>query len=164
MSGQFPIPSLLQMVKLAEKAFVVPEPEQATGLIGQYVHLAKEELKLENTIYQFNLGVDGSFKAGGVEGLKNLCTGMGYERMQQKYSGWRSKQIKALNLVECSFLSFDLLAGDPKKARVYTFEKWVFVYENGEEVKTRGSIDGYDLFFENDTWKVDHVETFAREA
>ena len=46
----------------------------------------------------------------------------------------------------------------------YTFEKWVFVYENGESVPTKGSIDGYDFRLEDDGWRIEKVETFAREA
>lgn len=119
--------------------------------------------EIQKTIQLFNNGVQNSFKAGGVDGLKPYTTASGFERMQGRYSAWRERKIAELNLVSCQFLAFNVLPGG-KQMEAYTFEKWVFVYENGESVPTRGSIDGYDFRLEDDGWRIEKVETFAREA
>lgn len=116
----------------------------------------------------FNPGVQNSFFTGGVQGLKDCCTAEGYAKMEVKYKTWREKQIRELNLVSCEFLSFTLVPPESEKdelsALAYTFEKWVFVYENGEQKPTRGSVDRYVLIYEGEHWKVDSVMTYAGEG
>jgi hypothetical protein len=170
MTSQFPTntsQALLQAgITLAEgllSSKSIKEMDMLRQQASQLLSRSTADAGIQQTLHQFNLGVQNSFQSGGVQGLKDLCTVDGYTRMQTKYSGWRQKQICALNLVLCDFLAFNLVEDNLTSAAAFTFEKWVFVYENGEEVHTRGSIDGYDLRCEDGVWKVNSVETFARE-
>jgi hypothetical protein len=129
--------------------------------------LAHQQAVIE-LLHTFNPGVQNSFFANGVQGLEPLTTAEGYARMQKKYTNWRAAGIRELNLVLCDFLSFTL---DPVKdneatlsAVAYSFEKWVFVYENGDQKPTRGSVDRYVLRHEGGGWKVDSVMTYAAEG
>lgn len=118
--------------------------------------------QIQRLIENFNLGVEGSFTAGGMQGLKNFCTPAGLARMQEKYTGWKKQSIAALNLVSCDFLSFDLNT-EKDLAHVFTFEKWVFVREDGTETYTEGSVDGYEMHFSDGRWLVDSVKFYAPE-
>jgi hypothetical protein len=118
---------------------------------------------IQDLLQNFNPGVEASFRLGGMDHMQPLCTAAGFERMQQKYAAWRARNISALNLVSCDFLSFDLDDSHPDRATAFTFEKWVFVYENGEFIPTRGSVDFYELRLEDGFWKVDSAVTYARE-
>ena len=122
--------------------------------------LAETDRSLKSLLLNFNLAVEASFKAGGMEAMAAWCTPAGVERMKGKYANWRKQQISALNLVRCDFLSFDLVE-DGQRAQVFTYEKWVFVYEDGREVATSGSVDGYDIHLTADGWRVDSVTFYA---
>jgi hypothetical protein len=126
--------------------------------------LLNANLAIQSLLKQFNLGVEGSFRLGGMDHMQPLCTAGGFGRMQQKYSAWRERRISELNLVDCDFLAFDLDPARADRARAFTFEKWVFVYENGERFATQGSVDFYELHQEEGNWKVDSAVTFARET
>jgi hypothetical protein len=129
----------------------------------------QHQAEIEALIQHFNLGVQNSFAEGSVNGLAPRCTPQGFIRMQKKHSGWRERAIKELNLTACEFLSFTLeppTAGANNNglaATAYTFEKWVFVFENGEQKATKGSVDRYILQFLEGNWKVDSVMTYAAE-
>ncbi len=116
--------------------------------------------EIQTLLQKFNQGVEGSFSAGGMQGMIEYTTTAGFARMQEKYALWTNQQVTALNLVSCEFLSFDLSA-DQKHAKAYTFEKWVFVYADGKEVPTAGSVDGYDLHQIDGRWRVDSARTYA---
>lgn len=128
--------------------------------LPEYQCLVQINRQLQDLILRFNLGVEGSFSAGGMQGLKSCCTPEGLERMNGKYANWTAQGVKALNLVSCDFLSFDL-SEDGQRAAVFTYEKWVFLYADGRQVATSGSVDGYDVHLEGDTWRVDSVIFYA---
>lgn len=125
----------------------------------EYLHLLEVNRKLLDLLIRFNLGVENSFRVGGMQGLAECCTAAGLKRMEVKYTNWRAATVAELNLVSCDFLSFDLLEKD--RARVFTFEKWVFVYEDGRQAPTAGSVDGYDVHLVNGLWRVDSVTFYA---
>lgn len=125
----------------------------------EYIHLLEVNRKLLDLLIRFNLGVENSFRAGGMQGLAECCTSAGLKRMEAKYTNWRAAAVAELNLVSCNLLSFDLLEKD--RARVFTFEKWMFVYEDGRQVPTAGSVDGYDVHLVNSLWRVDSVTFYA---
>jgi hypothetical protein len=126
----------------------------------EFQRLREIDRQLQNLILNFNLGVEGSFSAGGMQGLKDCCTAAGLVRMQEKYSNWAGQQVAALNMVSCDFLSFDLFP-EQNRARVFTFEKWVFVYADGRQAPTEGSVDGYDVHLVDGQWRVDSVKFYA---
>ncbi|HPH95839.1 MAG TPA: hypothetical protein PKW33_10580 [Anaerolineaceae bacterium] len=122
--------------------------------------LVEADCRIQNLILRFNLGIEKAFVAGGMLDLRDCCTQVGLERMEAKYKGWRAQKISALNLVSCDFLSFDLTP-DGTKARVFTFEKWIFTYEDGRKVPTAGSVDCYEVHRVQDRWRVDSVTFYA---
>ncbi len=125
--------------------------------------LTLTDRSLKALLLDFNLAVEASFIAGGMEAMNAWCTPAGVERMKAKYAGWRQQQVAALKLVRCDFLSFDL-SPDEQRAQVFTYEKWCFVYEDGREVPTSGSVDGYDIHLTADGWRVDSVTFYAPNA
>ena len=169
MTEKFPINTTQSTLacgrKIAETlASAQPENKTLRQLADQYLELEKNNIEIQSLLHDFNLGVQGSFPAGGVQGMTSVCSAKGHALMQKKYTGWRQKGVKALNLVECNFLAYNLQADNASRARAFTFEKWVFVYENGEEVFTQGSIDRYDLVRQDDGWKMENVDFFPRES
>ena len=128
--------------------------------LAEFQFLLQVNRQLQDLIMRFNLGVERAFAAGGMHGLKPCCTPAGLERMQGKYTHWTDHGIIALNLVSCDFLSFDLM-DDGQRATVFTYEKWIFVYADGQQEATSGSVDGYDVHRVNDTWRVDSVTFYA---
>ncbi|MCE5209731.1 MAG: hypothetical protein LLG42_15675 [Chloroflexi bacterium] len=148
MPPQFPINSTNQLVQSAKS------DQHTLFEIGR---------QIQALLQKFNLSVQGSFSAGGVQGLEQLTTASGYEIMQKKYSNWINRQVVALNLASCEFLSFNLTA-DQNHAKAFTFEKWVFVYADGKTVPTAGSVDGYDLRQVDGQWRVDSARTYAEAA
>lgn len=152
MPQRFPATSTYQMLELASK------PDQQ-----EFQRLLEIDHRIQNLLMKFNLGVDASFSEGGMAGLKEFTTPAGFARMQEKYAGWSSQGVKALHLVSCHFLSF-ILDPDQARARAFTFEKWVFIYTDGREVHTQGSIDGYDLHLVNGEWLVDSVQFYPPES
>ena len=135
----------------------------AAELAAHMIEGCKLDDEIQKTIQLFNNNVENSFKVGGIDGVKPYTTASGFERMHGRFAAWRERKIAELNLVSCQFLAFNILPGG-RQMEAYTFEKWVFVYENGESVPTKGSIDGYDFRLEDDGWRIEKVETFAREA
>ena len=123
-------------------------------------HQLDTDQQIQALLQVFNQGVEASFSAGGVGGLREYTTAEGYKRMQEKYARWTNQQVTALNLVSCEFLAFDL---DPKQqtAKAFTFEKWVFKYADGKEVPTAGAVDGYILQCIDGQWRVDSARTYA---
>jgi hypothetical protein len=128
--------------------------------LPEYQFLMQINRQLQDLILRFNLGVEGSFSADGMHGLKTCCTPDGLKRMEEKYTHWTGQQITALNLVSCDFLSFDL-SDDGQRASVFTYEKWVFNYADGRQVATSDSVDGYDVHLADDAWRVDSVTFYA---
>ena len=128
--------------------------------LPEYQFLMQVNRQLQDLILRFNLGVEGSFSAGGMHGLVACCTPDGLKRMEEKYTNWTSQQVKALNLVSCDFLSFDL-SDDGQRAAIFTYEKWVFVYADSRQVATSGSVDGYDVHLADGAWRVDSVTFYA---
>lgn len=129
----------------------------------QFTRWAALDEAIHRVIEKFNLGVEASFVLGGMEKQAEICTRSGLEKMHQKYSSWLSHKVKALILAECEFLAFNLFP-EGEYARLFTFEKWGTIFENGEETWSQGEVDLYTLFFEDGRWKVDNVEFFSREA
>jgi hypothetical protein len=150
MLPEFPLNSTNQLVQAAKGCTYVGDPAAPE---------ANEHI--QRLLQAFNLGVQASFAAGGVQALQPLTTADGYVRMQKKYAGWISRGVVELNLVSCEFLAFNL-TGD-NQARAYTFEKWVFVYADGKSVPTAGSVDGYVLEYADGGWRVKSVMTYAPE-
>ena len=144
-------------------------PTNTTNALVQAMQAADETTRVwletdsavKALIQTFNLGVEGSFAAGGVQALAAVCTAAGYANMQKKFLGWRGNHIQSLQLVSCDFLAFHLTI--PDEAEVFTFEKWVYTYEDGRQVFTQGSVDHYLLARKADGWKVKFVENFTCE-
>lgn len=149
MPADFPVNSTNQIIQAAQGCGGVPT-------------LTDADRQIQALLKEFNLGVQGSFAAGGVEGMRRLTTPEGYQVMQKKYATWMSRQVTELNLVSCEFLAFNL-TGDGK-ARAWTFEKWIFVYADGKTLPTAGSVDGYDLQQIDGEWRVVSARTYAAEA
>lgn len=126
----------------------------------EFSKLYKIDQQIQELILKFNLGVERMFSDGSTQGLTDCCTSAGLARMQVKFNNWTNQKIKALNLVSCDFLSFDL-AMENGRATAFTFEKWIFVYTAGKEVPTTGSVDGYDIHLVNGLWRVDSVKFYA---
>ncbi len=118
--------------------------------------------EIQALLQRFNNGVEGSFANGGVDGLRELTTPTGFERMQGRYASWRERGVKALNLVWCQFFCYNVLPG-AQTMEAFTREKWQFVYEDGREVFTNGNVDGYDLTLVDGEWRVERAVTYARE-
>jgi hypothetical protein len=122
--------------------------------------LLQTDRQIKRLIQDFNLAVEASFTAGGMQGLKNLCTPAGFVHMQEKYAGWKSQSIAALHLITCNFLSFDW---DAQKnfARAFTQEQWGFTYTDGKEIPNHESVDEYEIDCIDGQWLVDSVRSYA---
>jgi hypothetical protein len=128
--------------------------------LAEFQFLLQANRQLQDLIMRFNLGVEGAFPAGSMHGMAACCTAGGLERMQGKYANWTDHGIITLKLVSCDFLSFDLME-DGQRAAVYTYEKWVFIYADGRQEATSGSVNGYDVHRVDGTWRVDSVTFYA---
>ncbi len=135
---------------------------QAATACADVKTLSDTDHQIQALLREFNLGVQASFSADGVQGMQQFTTAEGYQVMQKKYANWMSRQVTALNLVSCEFLAFNLTGGG--KARAWTFEKWIFEYADGKTFPTAGSVDGYDLEQVNGQWRVVSARTYAAEA
>ena len=129
----------------------------------EFKHLLDIHTHLQILITGFNLGVERMFIENTADGMAEFCTEAGVQRFHEKYANWKNEQVAALTLVSCDFLSFNL-SEDQNHAQVFTYEKWIFTYNDGRKVHTEGSVDGYDVHKNSNGWRVDSVKFYAPEA
>jgi hypothetical protein len=116
---------------------------------------------IDVTIRAFNLGVQGMFSQGHADGMAMYCSADWLVEMRRKYAAWRQQGIQQLNLVTCRFLGADIPS--ELDAMAFAYEHWCFVYEDGSERFTTGSIDQYYLSKDSGTWLVEKVVFFHKD-
>jgi len=127
--------------------------------------LGKTSAAIWNLIERFNCAVETAFEVGNANTFESLCTAAGWALMQRKFDKWRTvHHIRALHLVSCDFLTLDLDPARPDLAHAFTCEKWIYHYEDSSQTPPQASVDRYQLYFENDTWKVASVESYTKEG
>lgn len=122
---------------------------------------ASEVEAIDMAIRAFNLGVQGMFSQGHADGMAKFCSDDWLVEMHLKYAAWRQQGIQQLNLITCRFLGADIFT--ELNAMAFAYEHWCFVYEDGSERFTTGSVDQYFLSKHTGEWLVEKVVFFHKD-
>ncbi len=128
--------------------------------LRDYQFLREIDRNIQDLIIGFNLGVEKMSTTGDPAFLKDYTTEKGLERFKEKHINWKNQGIIKLSLLSYQFLSFTLSA-DQQRIQSFTFEKWSFGYQNGQQIATEGSVDGYDIRKIDGKWLIDSVTFYA---
>jgi len=161
-------------VLLSRKA-TQEEQKQAQAAVQQFNQLKRAHLEIKTLLEEYNrIFGQAILTQGGVQALFSLCTHQGFKEAEQLYVANMQYQVSHQELVAFELLSVKLVtqistevsSSSTKEvhqqwAEVYTYEKWITVYQTGRKAGQE-MVDRYQIIWQDGSWKIHHGEFFGK--